>query len=100
MTACIGMLLSVSLCRPAQRGGLAGRSGPIVVDRGRRNDGAVCAPRQGEMPDFAVFVGSILTERLIGPAEPPIPAPRVSAHQFGVRRLDDLVDDGQPLVVR
>jgi len=41
------------------------------MDRGLRDDGAVAAIRQGKMPVFALFVGTILTERLSGGAESP-----------------------------
>ena len=37
------------------------------------NDVAVRPDRQGEMPDFAVFVGTILTERMSVTAEPARP---------------------------
>jgi hypothetical protein len=39
------------------------------MDRGLRDDGAVTAERQGKMPVFALFVGTILTERLSDGAE-------------------------------
>jgi hypothetical protein len=45
------------------------------MDRAGSNHVAVTAPRQGEMPVFAVFVGTILTERLIGSAESVVSRP-------------------------
>ena len=69
VTACIGVHISESLEPIGVAGGGAYRTRPIVVDRGRRDDGAVSPAEQGEMPVFAVFVGTILTERMSTIAE-------------------------------